>query len=177
MLNYFKCPLPFPVEFPPPPPPAYGFIFTEEAQTLADGTNTVIFPSSGPLNKTVNADNGLLINETGVYQIDYTVTFNIPFSIIPPDLVDFTGVLTSTAGAISSQIPGSFSRVADSTVEAIPGTSGSGFTGRFADTLTGSVLFKVTTSGTLIGVDVIWNKLDLDAAQVQFASLRAVQVV
>ncbi|WP_035437141.1 hypothetical protein [Bacillus sp. UNC322MFChir4.1] len=174
MNNHFNCPPSFPVDFPAPPPPAYGFIFTEVAQTLANGTNTITFPSSGPLNNTVNTTNGLLINVPGVYQIDYTVTFNIPFSVIPPDLVDFTGVLTSTT--VPSQIPGSFSRVADSTVEAIPGTGGGGFTGRYAGILTGSVLFKATT-GTIIGVDVIWDKLDLDSAQVQFASLRAVQVV
>ena len=175
MFNHFNCPTAFPVDFPQQPPPAYGFIFTEIIQTLADGVNAVIFPSSGPLNQTANATNGLLINKTGVYQIDYTVTFNIPLSTLPPDLVDFTGVLISTADAISTQIPGSFSRAADSTLEAIPGTGG-GFTGRFADILTGSVLFEVTTPDTLIGVDVIWNKLDLDSALVQFASLRAVQV-
>ncbi|MBJ8055326.1 hypothetical protein JDS87_26150 [Bacillus cereus] len=173
MNNHFNCPPAFPVDF-SGSPPAYGFIFTEVAQTLANGTNTITFPSSGPLNITVNATNGLLIKIPGVYQIDYTVTFNIPFSIIPPDLIDFTGVLTSTTGP--AQIPGSFSRVADSTVEAIPGTGGGGFTGRFADILTGSVLFKATTS-TTIGIDVIWNKLDLDSAQIQFASLRAVQIV
>ncbi len=173
MINQFCYPPAFPIDF-SGPPPAYGFIFTEEAQTLANGTNTITFPSSGPLNNTVNVTNGLLLNAPGVYQIDYSVTFNIPLSIIPPDLIDFTGVLTSTTGP--AQIPGSFSRVADSTVEAIPGTGGGGFTGRFADILTGSVLFKVTTS-TTIGIDVIWNKLDLDSAQIQFASLRAVQVI
>ncbi|EJS66594.1 hypothetical protein CN425_23995 [Bacillus cereus] len=96
---------------PASPLPAFGFAFNASAPQFASLFTPLLLPSVSPnpnisvpiINNTVNAGDGIQIQQTGIYQISYILTVSLENVPAPPNAARFF----LTLGTPDNIIPGS----------------------------------------------------------------------